>query len=88
MDEYLAMGKPVVATKTLAMKLFEPYTYLAEEPDDYIRLIEKALEENNEEKKQKRISFAGTHTWENSVNALQKAVVKDMEAKQQKAVPA
>ena len=83
-DEYLALGKPVVSTKTLAMKLFEPYAYLAEEPADYIPLIEKALKENNEEKKQQRIAFAREHTWKNSVNALQKVVVKDMEAKHQK----
>ncbi len=31
-DEYLAMGKPVVATKTDAMTIFGDYIYLAEKP--------------------------------------------------------
>jgi glycosyltransferase involved in cell wall biosynthesis len=29
-DEYLAMGKPVVATKTIAMGYFKDWVYLAE----------------------------------------------------------
>ncbi len=73
-DEYLAIGKPVVATRTKAMKLFEEYTYLADEPEDYIKLIEKALAENNEKKIRSRASFARSHTWENSMQALYNAM--------------
>lgn len=73
-DEYLAMGKPAVATKTAAMELFEEYTYLANEPEEYPALIEKALSENSVERQTKRLEFARTHTWENSVNAIYKAI--------------
>ena len=69
-DEYLAMGKPVVATRTKTMELFEDYTYLAGRPEEYPALVEKALQENNEQLKNKRIAFARSHTWENSVNEL------------------
>jgi glycosyltransferase involved in cell wall biosynthesis len=69
-DEYLAMGKPVVATRTKTMELFEDYTYLAGSPEEYPGLVEKALQENNEILNQKRIAFARSHTWENSVNEL------------------
>lgn len=85
-DEYLALGKPVVCTRTVTMKLFEPYTYLADEPPEYIRLIEKALSEDCEGRRQKRIAFARSHTWENSMNALQKAVFERMGAKEKTAV--
>jgi len=63
-----------VATRTRAMELFEEYVYLADKPEDYPLLIGQALRENNEELKQKRIAFAHTHTWENSVGELSKCV--------------
>ena len=69
-DEYLAMGKPVVATRTNAMTLFEEYTYMADTPDEYVKLIELALAENYEENKAARIRFAQSHSWENTMQKL------------------
>ena len=69
-DEYLAMGKPVVATRTITMKLFEDYTELADTPEDYVPLIEKALAGDNAGLREKRIRFAGEHTWENCIKEL------------------
>jgi glycosyltransferase involved in cell wall biosynthesis len=69
-DEYLAMGKPVVASRTRAMKLFEDYTYLADKPEEYVLLIEKALSENSEKDRVRRIKFAKSHTWKNSMDKL------------------
>ena len=73
-DEYLAMGKPVVATRTDAMSVFEDHTYLGNTKEDYIQLIEKALGEDSESLHQQRTAFAGTHTWENNVNEIYKAI--------------
>ncbi len=73
-DEYLAMGKPVVATKTETMQAFEKHVYLAAGIDDYIEKIELALKENSEKEQKERVSFAQTHTWENSVNKIYKAI--------------
>lgn len=74
-DEYLAMGKPVVATRTKTMSLFEEHIYLAEEPDSYPALIKRALDENSAAKTEARINFAHTHTWENSVAAIYRAIL-------------
>ncbi len=73
-DEYLAMGKPTVATDTKAMEIFEKETYLATSADDYIVQIEKALKENDPELKQRRIGVARSHTWENSVKDIYSAI--------------
>jgi teichuronic acid biosynthesis glycosyltransferase TuaH len=73
-DEYLAMGKPVIATKTRAMGIFEAHTYQADHPHEYPELIKKALVEDDEEKRNIRISFAQSHTWENCMMELYKAV--------------
>ncbi|RFM30629.1 glycosyltransferase family 1 protein [Deminuibacter soli] len=77
-DEYLAMGKPVVATRTKAMQLFEPYTWLANEPADYPALVERALVQNSETVKEARIAFAKSHSWENSMSELYKAISKHL----------
>ena len=74
-DEYLAMGKPTVATETKAMSIFKDHTYLGKTKEDYIDLIEKALAENTDQKQQERISFARSHTWENSVAEIYKAML-------------
>lgn len=73
-DEYLAMGKPTVATLTPTMDIFKDHVYLGETAMDYIALIEKALKENSEEKEQQRINFAQSHTWENNVLEIGNAV--------------
>jgi glycosyltransferase involved in cell wall biosynthesis len=79
-DEYLAMGKPAVATRTYAMKIFEGYVYLADRPEEYEELVKKALAEESPFKVEERIAYARTHSWENcvaemyrAVNALQKS---------------
>jgi len=73
-DEYLAMGKPTVATKTEAMSVFKDYTYLAETRDDYVKFIDLALQENNDLLILKRQEFARQHTWENNVLEISNAI--------------
>ena len=75
-DEYLAMGKPVVASKTEAMSVFAEHTYLGISKEDYVQLIEQALREDSAEKHQERIDFAATHTWENNVLEIYKAIAE------------
>jgi teichuronic acid biosynthesis glycosyltransferase TuaH len=72
-DEYLAMGKPVVATQTKAMDYFKDHTYLGTTQEDYITLIQKALDENSTELAENRNAFALTHSWKNNVDEIWKA---------------
>ncbi|MDO7887382.1 glycosyltransferase [Hymenobacter cheonanensis] len=73
-DEYLALGKPVVATRTEAMRTFEQHTYLAESKEEYLTLIERALAEDDPGRQRRRRDFAATHTWENSVARIYAAI--------------
>lgn len=73
-DEYLAMGKPTLATKTEAMSVFADYVYLAESKEEYVTLAEKALAEQSDELAAKRIAFAQTHTWEKNVEEIYEAI--------------
>ena len=73
-DEYLAMGKPVVATMTRAMVVFEEFVYLAESAEEYSTCIQKALDEDTEDLRKKRSDFAQSHTWEASVQNILQAI--------------
>ncbi len=74
-DEYLAMGKPTVATKTKAMEMFNDFVYLGSTKEDYINLIEQALTEHRTELANERITFAKSHTWTNNVMAIYNAII-------------
>jgi glycosyltransferase involved in cell wall biosynthesis len=72
-DEYLASGKPVVATATDAMEMFRDFTSLCHTKEEYVVSIRRLLEEKagpNLNLEYRRREFALTHTWENSVGAM------------------
>lgn len=75
-DEYLAMGKPTVASATKAMEYFSEYTYLGKTSEDYVKLIEKALKENSPELEAKRKAYGLSHSWENNVNEIYNCILK------------
>ncbi len=72
-DEYLAMGKPTVATLTEAMSVFKDFVYLANSKEEYLDLVGLALKENTKEKEIARENFARSHTWEANANEIYKA---------------
>lgn len=71
-DEYLAMGKPVVATSTHTMRdIFSQHVYLPSDEEGYLESIDKALTETRDKQlRDERIRFAHSHSWENSVNKM------------------
>lgn len=75
-DEYLAMGKPIVATNTKAMQMFKSHVYLADKKEDYVILIDKAMAENTSERIKSRIEYAKSHTWTNNVQSIYDAIIK------------
>ncbi|HVX24722.1 MAG TPA: glycosyltransferase, partial [Parafilimonas sp.] len=77
-DEYLAMGKPVVATKTKEMEMFDDCIYLGETPEDHAALVEKALAEDNDNLKEYRITLAESHTWEIAAGKIFSAINKTL----------
>lgn len=73
--EYLAMGKPVVATSTPTMhEIFGRHTFLAENTNEFISQIDEALQEEHIANTQERRDFASNFSWENVANALLKSI--------------
>lgn len=75
-DEYLALGKPVIATRTDTMELFKEHVYLCSSLEDYSAALEKALLENTAERKKQRILFARSHSWKNNVQRIYDQIEK------------
>ena len=76
-DEYLAMGKPVVVTATETMEAFADCTYRCSTAAEYIAAIETALvSAADEDAAAKRVAVARSHSWENSIAGFYKAVNK------------
>lgn len=73
-DEYLAMGKPTVATQTESMIAFKDHVSLVNTQIDYISAIGNLLKANSPELAELRKKFALSHTWENSVGLIYSAV--------------
>ena len=69
-DEYLAMGKPTVATDTPAMKMFLPHVELAIGVSEYEKSIEKALLPQNILERNAYIACAKSHTWEACIKQI------------------
>ncbi|MFM0095238.1 glycosyltransferase [Paraburkholderia nemoris] len=61
--EYIAAGKPVVATNLNALSAFSEACSLAEDHDSFIRRVEEALSDPIE-KVEKRLELARNHTYE------------------------
>jgi teichuronic acid biosynthesis glycosyltransferase TuaH len=78
-DEYLALGKPVIATHTKTMEAFKDYVYLADSKEDYSQMILLAIAEDSELKSNERKAFASTHTWENSVQEMKNRIAAELE---------
>ncbi len=75
-DEYLAMGKPVVATRTHTMGYFAEHVSLVNDKDEWLEAIARELAENSDEKRNGRVAFANQHTWANSVGEIFRHVSK------------
>ncbi len=69
-DEYLAMGKPVVATKNETMEIFADHVFLAERAEQFCDFLEEAMRTNTIDKCNSRRQFAYSHTWEASVATM------------------
>lgn len=73
-DEYLAFGKPVVATATETMDIFKDVVYLADSKEAYIDYLKKAFDEDSDAARSARKALVASHTWENSVGVMYECI--------------
>lgn len=69
-NEYLAMGKPVVSTSFADLSDFEKHMYVADTTELFIHQIQKAMKYNSRVKIQERKEFAAQNSWSHRADAL------------------
>lgn len=72
--EYIAAGRPVVATNYPEIHELSNVVYLSDSPDDFIKNIKRALSEKNDKLGVKQKEFALKNTWENRARDLIKLI--------------
>jgi teichuronic acid biosynthesis glycosyltransferase TuaH len=76
-NEYLAAGKPIVATHfSEDIYSFKNVAYIAEDHDEFLKYITIAIEENNSAKIAERTKVAEQNTWESKVREFWELIVK------------
>lgn len=75
-DEYLALGKSVVATKTETMLSFEDHVCLAESKKEFKRMITDLIGLDDLSLINERKKFAFSHSWETSVAEISRYIEK------------
>ncbi len=68
--EYLAAGKPVVATGLPELAGLEPHVTLATRLDEVVTEIEAALARSSDDERERRMALAAVNTWEERANRL------------------
>lgn len=74
--EYLAAGKPVVSVDIPEMQQFNGLVLVAEDEEEFVRLVGEALHGRYEdnETKEKRKSFASSQTWKHRALEFESAI--------------
>ena len=63
-NEYLAAGKPVIATHfSEEIYSFKDVAYVTDSDEEFIQTIDRAIAENNTERQQARMKVADQNTW-------------------------
>ncbi len=78
--EYLAAGKPVVASGLPELAEMEPDVTLTHGPGEFIAAVEKALDEQTNADRDRRMALARQHTWESRTERLLELVGAELSA--------
>lgn len=74
--EYLALGKPVVSYRMKELEYYQGVVYLAENKEEFLTLIEKALSESDESIAKMRKEIARSNDW----GIIAEKIKKEIEA--------
>ena len=64
LNQYLAAGKPVVSTAIPEAKRYQDVVYIGRDHEDFVRMVATALQDDNQDSKQRRINVARKNSLE------------------------
>jgi GT2 family glycosyltransferase/glycosyltransferase involved in cell wall biosynthesis len=74
--EYLSGGKPVISVNLPELAPYREHLYIAENAQDFAKMIDQALAEDNPNLAEERKQIARRHTWENRYRQIESEVAK------------
>jgi glycosyltransferase involved in cell wall biosynthesis len=80
--EYLAAGKPVVSTDNPEIREASQLIYISTSKDDFIKLIQAGLEQDDPELKHQRVAFAKENTWDRRVDKMEALIQSTIQNRQ------
>jgi glycosyltransferase involved in cell wall biosynthesis len=76
--EYLAAGKPVVASGLPELEGMGPHVVIADEPDDFVAAVERALAQTSQPEVAARQELAAANTWETRTDRLLELIAAEL----------
>jgi len=80
--EYIAQGKPVVSTPMPELGPYREVAYLAEGPEDFIRLLDVAVSERDPELRERRLALARENSWIARCEVFDAAIERTLDVSQ------
>jgi glycosyltransferase involved in cell wall biosynthesis len=78
MYDYLACGKPIVATGGAGLNMFKEHIHLANDPDKFIEAIEHELKNDSNEKQTERRNAVKPHSWKARADKMTKLMFEKL----------
>lgn len=72
--EYLAAGKPVVATRTKELSCYDQMVSLVGSREEFLAAITTEIKNDNVHSRNTRMEFASNNTWESRVDEISKVI--------------
>jgi len=76
--EYLASGKPIVSVNMPGVSAFSDIVEIADNKEEFIQGIERALNEDDQEKLNRRLERASENSWESRVDFMMSRIIEIM----------
>lgn len=72
--EYIAAGKPVVASALPGLERMRHVVYFAKDTQEFIKLVSRALEPEDGNTLRERLAFASDCSWDNRINYIMSCI--------------
>lgn len=85
LNEYLAMGRPVVSTDLPEVEIFNQkhrdIVYIGKNSEEFTESLRKALEDDNEDLRSRRIEVARQNSWQSRIEEMSGLIEKAIDKK-------
>ena len=78
--DYMAVGKPIVATDTPSAHMFKDVIRIAASKEGFVRQVEEAMRENSPNLSNKRRQIASQNTWEKRVRQISELIQRHLQS--------